>query len=226
MRERTALLIGASGLVGGNCLDYLLADDYYTKIITPVRSLLPVEHSKLIQHQVDFDKPEDLREVLKGDDVFCCLGTTIRKAGSKAAFNIVDLVYPLRVAKLALLNGAEQFLLISAMGADPQSSIFYNRVKGEVEQAIENCGYPALNIFRPSLLIGERPEKRAGEDIGKWLFRFLPFIFIGPLARYKPVAARAVAYAMVEVAKGKRLGKHVIESTMISSLFRQSEPKR
>lgn len=221
MGDRTALIVGASGLTGGHCLDYLLIDPYYTKVIAPVRRLLAIEHPKLAQHLVDFDRPEDLCEVMKGDDVFCCLGSTIKKAGSREAFRTVDFVYPTRVAELALLNGAEQFLLVSAMGADPQAPIFYSRVKGETEQAIESCGYPVLNIFRPSLLIGERQEKRLGEDIGQWLFRFLPLMFSGPLAKYKPVEARAVAYAMVEVAKKKRPGRHVFNSAFIRADYEE-----
>ena len=222
MGERTALLFGASGLTGGHCLRYLLADDHYTKVVAPGRRLLDIEHPKLEQPLVDFDRLDGFVEALKGDDVFCCLGTTIRKAGSREAFQTVDFVYPSRIAELSHRNGAVQFLMVSAMGADPKSPIFYSRVKGEVEQAIRNYGYPALTFFRPSLLLGKRQEKRVGEDIGQWLYRFFPFIFRGPLAKYKPVNARAVAFAMVKVAKEYMPGENIIESAMISDLYRQS----
>jgi len=221
MRKKMALLLGGSGLVGGHCLDYLLNDEYYTQVKALVRRPLSVEHPKLIQHQVSFDKLKDHLAKIKANDVYCCLGTTIKKAGSQKAFRKVDFSYPKEIAKLSLANGAEQFLLISALGANPNSLIFYNRVKGEVEQAIAQCGFQGFYIFRPSLLLGERKERRLSEEFGQKIFQWLSFGFMGVLKKYKPIEGKAVAFAMVEIAKEQRQGKQIFESSHIQSIYDQ-----
>ncbi len=223
MPKKTALLLGASGLTGGHCLDYLLNDEHYKQVITLVRRPLPIEHPKLIQHQVDFNQLNDCLADSKINDVFCCLGTTIKKAGSQKAFYEVDYTYPTEIAKLSLANGAEQFLLISAIGANPGSSAFYNRVKGEVEEEIARYGFKGFYVFRPSLLLGKRQERRPAEEFGEKFSRWFSFIFIGAWKQYKPVASRAVAYAMVKVAKKQPHGKQIIESNLIQSLYDQRQ---
>jgi uncharacterized protein YbjT (DUF2867 family) len=166
MPQKTALLLGGSGLTGRHCLNYLLNDEHYNQVVTLVRRPLAVEHPKLIQHQVNFNQLKDCFTKIQTNDVYCCLGTTIKKAGSKKAFYEVDFIYPTEIAKLSIANGAEQFLLVSALGANPRSSIFYNRVKGEVEQAIAQYGFQSYCVFRPSLLLGKRSERRTTEKIG------------------------------------------------------------
>src|SRR5947209_8187192 len=154
---RAALLLGGSGLVGGFCLQRLLEDSVYGKIISLGRRELPVSHPKLIQYGIAFESLETL-ELPRIHDVFCALGTTIRKAGSQEAFRRVDLEFPVSAARLGLKCGAKQFVLVSSVGARPQFGNFYLRTKGEVEQAITALPFASVHTFRPSLLLGERKE--------------------------------------------------------------------
>ena len=164
MSQRTALLLGGNGLIGSQCLKFLLDDPLYKKVVTPVRQKMAVSHDSLVQIQINFDRIEDHKDELECDDVFCCLGTTIKKAGSQEEFRKVDLTYPDRFARVAVEKGASQFLLVSAVGADSGSSIFYNRIKGEVEEAIGHYDFDTFHIFHPSLLLGKRQESRPGEN--------------------------------------------------------------
>jgi uncharacterized protein YbjT (DUF2867 family) len=217
-----ALLVGATGLVGEHCLRLLLAEPRYKSVTALVRTPLKISDCKLAQHLVDFDRLDEAHELARADDVYCCLGTTIKKAGSQEAFRRVDRDYPVEVASLALERGATQFLLVSAIGANAGSSVFYNRVKGEVERDISALGYQGVQIFRPSLLLGERKEFRLGETISQVVSSAVPFIFAGPLRKYKPIPASQVAAAMVEVAKRKLKGINVFESSELSALASKS----
>jgi uncharacterized protein YbjT (DUF2867 family) len=159
---------------------------------------------------------------MTADDVFCCLGTTIGVAGSQENFRKVDFDYPLQVAEICLKNGAQQFLLVSAMGANAASSIFYNKVKGEIENAIDKLNYSSLQIFQPSLLLGNRKEVRVGELIGKVVMKGLGFLFIGPIKKYKAIEAETVAKAMVKAALQAKKEKRVFQSDEIASLGKSS----
>jgi len=218
MTTRTAILIGATGLVGGHCLSLLLGDDDYGKVVTIGRRSLPATHAKLVQHVVDFERLAEYSDLIRGRDVFCCLGTTIRKAGSQEAFRRVDFTYQYELAEIAARNGAEQLLLVSSIGANPRSRVFYSRVKGELEAAV--CGLPfgSVNIFRPSLLLGERAESRAGERTAGTLLRYTTLLLAGPLRKYRPIQARVVAEAMVGEAKGGRRGVNVFESDEVTAM--------
>jgi len=202
------LLAGATGLVGGHVLHLLLADDTYQKITVLSRRGLPVTSPKLQQRLIDFDHLVDL-DVPRVDDVFCCLGTTIKKAGSQEAFRKVDFGYVEALARVAARHGAKQFLLVSAIGATPKSRVFYSRVKGETEAAVQAAGFAATHVFRPSLLLGDRAASRPAERLGIVVGRAVGFAFVGPLRRYRPIAAADVAAAMVRVAKKARPGTHV-----------------
>jgi len=203
---RTALVAGASGLVGGHLLRRLLAEPAYEHVAALGRRSLPVTHPKLTQHVIDFDRLREAANFPRADDVFCCLGTTIKKAGSQDAFYEVDFLYVHELARTALAYGATQFLLVSSLGANPRSRIFYSRVKGEVEEAVSRLAYRAVHIFRPSLLLGERAERRLGESVGIALSRLASPLFAGPLRKYRPIAADAVAAAMVRAALGGGAG--------------------
>ena len=216
--SKFALLLGASGLVGGHCLQRLLNDTAYGKVIALVRKPLPLHDPQLEQQVVDFSDLQNYAHLLKAHDVFCCLGTTIKKAGSQAAFRQVDFTYPVEIAKIAAANGAEQFLIVTALGANPASRIFYNRVKGEVEAAIAPLAFRAVHIFRPSLLLGKRQEIRLGEKIGERVAKIFSFLFAGPLRKYRPIAARTVAAAMIAVAKRNLAGVNTYESDQIQAL--------
>jgi uncharacterized protein YbjT (DUF2867 family) len=208
---RSALLIGASGLVGGHCLQFLLGESSYTRVVVLVRKPLSVKHDKLIQYVVDFTELETLGECLLVDDVYCCLGTTIKKAGTQEAFRKVDFDYPIKLAALTQHCGANQFLIVTSLGADPHSRIYYNRIKGEVEEAIRKISFITINIFRPSLLLGERIEYRTGEKAGAFILSGLKFALTGPFKKYRSIQARDVAKAMVQVAQKSLKGINIFE---------------
>lgn len=215
---RTALLLGGSGLIGGHCLDLLLRDEAYTQVIALVRKPLPITHPKLTQYSVDFDRLQDFAHLLKADDVFCCLGTTIKKAGSQEAFRKVDFTYAHEAAKLAASNRATQFLLVSSLGADAKSSVFYSRVKGEIEAAVSALNFTSVSIFRPSLLLGERAEFRFGERLAEPVAKALSFFLIGGLRKYRAIEARTVAAAMIEIAKAQTKDVNIYESDRIQRI--------
>ena len=212
----SVLLVGATGLVGRECLRLLLADSAFGRIaVLTRRPLSPdVRSPKLETHVVDFDHLNEYDALFAVDAIVCALGTTIRQAGSRTRFRTVDYEYPLAFARLGRRQGCEHFLIVSALGANPRSRVFYNRVKGELEDALRALGYPRLTIVRPSLLLGPRAELRLGEEVAKRVTRWL-----GPLVprAFKPVEARAVATTLVNAARQKGTGTNVIESAEIST---------
>ncbi|MFT5701467.1 MAG: hypothetical protein ACI8ZB_004362 [Desulforhopalus sp.] len=216
MPMRKALIVGASGLVGGHCLQALLDDDNYSEVTALVRKPLLKTDRKLRVVITHFDNLEHDLSNIQAHDVYCCLGTTIKKAGSQEAFKRIDYTLVVTVAELMQRQGAEQFLVISAMGADTSSKVFYNRTKGEMEVAIQGLGYPCIRIIRPSLLLGNRDEFRLGEKAGAILTPVLKPFMIGSLKKYRPVRAELVAQYMLKVAHEKPIsGVHVYESDLI-----------
>lgn len=201
------LLAGGTGLVGAACLQCLAAEPGVAEVRALVRRPLPTgaRLPRIIEVVTDFDRLEDSPALEGVQQVFCALGTTIRQAGSQAAFRLVDHDYPLRLARGALARGASHFLLVSAVGASAASRVFYNRVKGEVDAAILALGYRSVTIVRPSLLLGERAEFRLGEAVAA------RFSFLMP-AGYKPVHATQVAAALVAAAREDRPGARIIEN--------------
>ncbi|HET9487050.1 MAG TPA: NAD(P)H-binding protein [Chryseosolibacter sp.] len=206
---KTAVVAGATGLIGNLLVIKLVGSPRYESVITLTRKSLPSHHPKVRQVLTDF---HDLPSALSGvrpDDVFCCLGTTMAKAGSKNKFYEVDFEYPFALAKVTRGLGAKQYLLVSALGADRNSKIYYNRVKGEAESAIRTVGFDATHIFRPSLLLGQRTEKRTSEDIGKFLFKVFGFAIP---EKYKAIDAAKVAEAMLATASKDQKGTFIHES--------------
>ena len=214
----SALLLGATGLVGGHVLDLLLGDPAYGRVVVLGRRSIDREHPKLRQHVADLGRLEEHAALFAVDDVFCCLGTTIRAAGSREAFLRVDLDYPRAVAEAAARNGAERFLLVTALGADADSSVFYNRVKGEVEDAVRTLPFQEVAILRPSLILGERAERRPAEALAQRLAPRLNPLLRGPLRRYRAVEAETVARAMLRLAKAGGRGVRIVESDGIQAL--------
>jgi uncharacterized protein YbjT (DUF2867 family) len=206
---RTAILAGATGLIGSHVLQLLLKDPAYDQVIALTRKPLLWDDPKLKDTVVDFENLKDAADVLKGDDVYCCLGTTMKQAGSKEAFRKVDFEYPVSLAKSTKAQGARQFLLVTALGSDKNSSIFYNRVKGEVQEAIQTTGFEAYHIFQPSMLLGPRTDTRAGENIGQAVMKTLDFLIP---KKYKAIEFAKVARAMVALAKENRKGIFFHES--------------
>ena len=206
---KTALLAGATGLIGSQLLPLLAAQPRYKKILVIGRKDTKPGDAKIENLTVNFDHLHEYSALLKADDVFCCLGSTIRKAKTREEFRKVDYQYALNLAKISKALGAQQYFLVSAHGANRKSAIFYNRVKGETEDAISSVGFYALHLYRPSFLLGTRAEKRPGEEVAKILFRVFGFLLP---KRLRAINAGKVARAMVTQAEKEERGIFFHES--------------
>jgi uncharacterized protein YbjT (DUF2867 family) len=206
---KTALLLGATGLTGSFLLQELLQNNNYSTIHVYVRTKLNIQHEKLQQHIINFD---ELETAVQATDVFCCLGTTIKKAGSKKAFEKVDYQYPLKIATLQYKAGSKNFFIISAMGANATSIFFYNRTKGKIEEALKKVGFNTLGIFRPSLIAGNRKEKRLAESLFNKLMKY-----INPLLpkNIQSVTASAIAKCMIYYANSTLHGNYTVQNKAI-----------
>jgi len=199
-KHKTALVFGATGLVGSKLVDLLIEDERYSKIRVANRSSKNYEDSKIEEVLVDFNHLEEYADSFNADDVFICLGTTIKKAGSKPAFEKVDLDYPTEIARLAKQNQVSQLVHISAIGANSKSSNFYTKTKGKAEEAVWKVGPENSYAVRPSMLFGNREEFRLGEKIGIALMKTLGFLMVGPAKKYKGIYDEEVAQAMIFIA--------------------------
>lgn len=207
---KKALIIGASGLIGSYLTKILLDDERYTAVHVLVRTPIQTEHPKLHQHKFDFDWPN--KSLIEGHELFCCLGTTIKKAGSQAAFRRVDFDYIVQTAKTALENGITKMAIVSSIGANPQSKVFYSKIKGETEEALKQLNFKGLHILRPSLLLGNRAELRMAELVGAFLGTAFSFAIPD---KYKAIEAQLVAKCMVHQMNLDQLGLHILESDEI-----------
>ncbi|HSO57723.1 MAG TPA: NAD-dependent epimerase/dehydratase family protein, partial [Paenisporosarcina sp.] len=199
MKKRTALVAGATGLTGSHLIKFLCENEAYEKVTIIVRQAISYTNPKLTTKIKNLDQvtTTDFEGV---NDFFCCLGSTMKKAGSKEAFEKVDLIAPVEMGKHAQAQGAQHMLVISAMGANSSSSIYYNRIKGKMEEQVSVLQFPHVSIFRPSLLTGERQEFRLGERFGAFAMKALKSSFIGPLKKYRAIEAQQVAFAMMQKA--------------------------
>ena len=204
---KKALVIGATGAVGKDLIDQLLKDDAFGSVVAFVRRPLAVENPKLTVHVIDFDHPERWRQLLRGDVLFSCLGTTIKAAGSQAVQWKVDYTYQYEAAKAARENGVETYALVSAIGASPKAKFFYNRMKGELEEAVKKLGFPACFILQPPSLV-RKGSDRFGEKAGVVALR--AFNAIGLMRAWTPMPTEEVAAAMVRLAKSGRLPTETI----------------
>ncbi|SFD05532.1 Uncharacterized conserved protein YbjT, contains NAD(P)-binding and DUF2867 domains [Chitinophaga sp. CF118] len=216
--SQTAVVLGATGLTGNSLVTLLLHDNRFSKVKVLLRSPSLKQRPGLEPVIVDFDDEESLTSALQGDMIFCCIGTTIAKAGSKEKFRQVDFDIPVRCATIARRQNIAEFLLISSVGANPRSRAFYMRTKGETEQAIEKLGFPTLHIFRPSLLVGRRREFRLGDWIAMLLIPVFYFFLQGSWRKFRPIKAVNVARAMINAAVNSPSGTHVYESDAIKEL--------
>jgi uncharacterized protein YbjT (DUF2867 family) len=203
----TALIAGASGLTGSALMELLLENNTYDRVKALVRKPLEIDHPSLEQIVWDYENPDNTR--IQADHVYCCLGTTMKKAGSRKAFYRVDHDYPLQVALAAYQNGAGKFALVSAVGANPGSVFYYNRVKGQLEEDLKEIPFDAIYIFRPSMLLGNRKEFRPAESLGKGLMKPLSFLLPGNM---KPIHVRQVAACMFDEMWSKEKGVKIIPS--------------
>lgn len=235
---RIAIISGGSGLVGTQLLHQLFAQDQYDRVIAVGRRELALKHKKLVQVQVDFDRllEVDLEEKLREKDLggdnhdlvtaltagdflmhaYCSLGTTIKEAGSKENFYKIDHDYVLAFARWTNQLAASKFLYVSAIGADPNSSIFYNKVKGEIERDLKPLSFKYIGIFQPSILLGNRKEARIGEDVGKVVMKAVTFL--GIYKKYKPIYDYQVAKAMLYHASKDKTGIETISSKEMHDL--------
>ena len=205
---RSVLLAGASGLVGAEVLDQLKADPSVSRIVVIARRPMPSLDPRIEARVVDFNALDSNADLFAVDQIFCALGTTMKQAGSKEGFRRVDFEYPLALARLGVAHGARHFLLVSALGADAESRIFYNQVKGELENALRTLGLRSVTIVRPSLLLGKRKEFRPFERLAMIVGEVVP-------GRYRPVRAKDVAKALVTWARKDEPGLRIIESEQI-----------
>lgn len=218
MSKRTAVLLGASGMVGGFCLKALLQSEEYGRVVVMSRRELALAaNPKLEKKIVNFDALT-ANDFAGANDIFCALGTTIRKAGSQEAFQRVDLEYPVAAARQGRSAGATQFVLVSSAGADATAKNFYLRTKGDLEQKLGELGYQGLHIFRPGLLLGQREEVRPGERFATRIAPFINMTLWGPLRHYRSIAGEAVGNAMVVAASQSTTGTTYYEYDQIRRL--------
>ena len=215
---KTALLFGATGLVGSHLLNLLISNNNYSKIKLFVRSSIELNDPKIEIIQTDFKNLENHREDIKGDDCFFCIGTTKKNSPDKNEYKRVELELPKQVAQIAKSNLVNSFVFVSSGYADPKSSGDYLKFKGLVEEDLIRLNFPKLGIMRPSFLLGARQEKRVGEKIGIFIFKLLSPLFLGPLKKMKPIHSATVAKAMIAITQSNH-SKIIFESNEISEII-------
>lgn len=193
---KKVIIAGANGLVGSHLLNFLLSENEVEMVVALVRKPLGITHPKLFQEIIDFNKISSYSGLINGSAVFCCLGSTRAKTPDLDDYRRVDYNYPLSLAQIASKNKIEQFHLVSAIGANPKSKNFYVRVKGEVERDIKQLNFKSLHIYKPSLLVGERKEKRLLENTGHYIMKMLNPFLTGRFEKYRSIKGEVVAGAM------------------------------
>lgn len=203
-----AVILGASGLTGGELVSQLLKDDNFSALHLLVRRKLELNDPRIFQHVVDLENKTQLEEVIPEQAIlFSCIGTTQKNVkGDKQAYRKIDLDIPLRVATIVRAKGGQQMVLLSSVGANASSGNFYLALKGEVEEKIATLNFDCLHIYRPSILVGDRKEKRVGESIGKWVMQAVAFLLVGSWQNYKPANVRGIAASMRKVVRENRKG--------------------
>lgn len=218
MSGACAVVAGVTGLVGKHLLKELLSDNFYQKIRTISRRDPGLSDDRIEKYIIDFGELINADIDLRDTHIFCCLGTTMKKAGSKEAFRKVDHDYVNALAEKGAREGASQFLLVSSMGASPGSMFFYNRVKGETEEDVSASGIPVVRIFRPSMILGDRMESRPLETIGKLIVKGLGPFMVGSLRKYRAIHAAQIARAMLITSKYDQKGVFIHESEEIHEI--------
>jgi uncharacterized protein YbjT (DUF2867 family) len=220
MNEQTAVVIGATGLIGNMVVEELLNDDVFSIVRTLTRKPLTIIHPKLQQKIVNFNDINDYKEKFEeGDIIFCCIGTTQKKVqGDKEAYKKVDYDIPVNAAQIGISRGYKKYLLVSAIGANENSSNFYLQLKGKTENAIKKFSFRSISIFRPAQLLGKRKEYRPAEKILQPVTKFISLFLFGSLKKYRSIHAKDVAKAMVKESKQNNPGIHYFEYTQMMQL--------
>jgi uncharacterized protein YbjT (DUF2867 family) len=213
-----AVIAGASGLVGKELLQIILKESFYNEVLVLVRKELPVQHKKLVQLIVDFDKPESYKKSITGHAVFCCLGSTKKKTPDLSIYRKIDHDYPVTLAQTAFQNKVKQYHLVSALGADKRSANFYTKMKGETEEDVQTIGLPTVHIYQPSLLTGSRNESRPLERIAASVMKVVDPLLIGSLKKYRSIPAATVARAMFKLSLNNQEGVYIHPSDHIKNL--------
>jgi len=217
--SRTALVAGASGLTGQYVMKALLRDSTYEKVHVLLRQPMAYDHPKLSQHVFDFKHFSEIAPLFEVDDVFCCLGTTMKAAGSREKFVKVDYTYPIEMARLAIGHGVKRFVVMSSVGANASASNFYLNTKGILEDSLRTFGLPHLIIIRPSILIGDRRQHRPLESLFTLCMRAASVAMVGKLRRYRPILAKHVAWTMVHLAKHCTKDVCICESDELQRIY-------
>jgi len=216
---KTAIILGATGLTGSHLLELLLEDSDYKRVKVFTRNKLTISHPKIEEHVIDLLKLSDYSEQFNADVVFCCVGTTKAKTPNKELYRAIDYGIPVEAAKLCKQNSIKQFIVVSALGAKAESKVFYNRLKGEMERDVLAQKIEHTHLMQPSLIVGDRKEKRTGEDFSKHLMTVFGFLIP---ARYKMIQAKTIAKAMVQLAR-KPSKEQVIPSDKIRLIATEYE---
>ncbi len=200
---KTAIIIGATGLTGNIVLNKLLKDDRYSTLKVFTRKSLHIKNSKVIEKIGNLLDLNFFEDDFYADELYCCIGTTAKKTPDKDFYKKIDYGIPVSAAKLCKSNRVNTILIVSALGANAKSSIFYNRIKGEMEQDVASEKIKNTYFLRPSIIIGNRNEKRLGEIIGVSLFNLIQFLLIGKLKKYRAIHAEKIADKMIQLANSK-----------------------
>jgi uncharacterized protein YbjT (DUF2867 family) len=214
---KLAIILGATGLTGGQLLNYVLSDSYYEKVLVFGRRPLGINHPKLEEHILDLFQLRNKEEIFKSDVVFCCVGTTKAKTPNKATYKDIDYGIPVAAAELSKKNNIQCFVVMSSLGANANSPIFYNRIKGEMELAVLALEIPQTYVLQPSLIMGKRNEFRLGEALFKGLMHFINPLLIGQFRRYQSIQSTTLALAMAVLPKSIRLSG-IIPSNIIKDI--------
>ncbi|MEB0261677.1 MULTISPECIES: NAD(P)H-binding protein [unclassified Mucilaginibacter] len=210
-----AIIAGASGLIGSNLLNILLEAAEYSEVLVLVRKELPLKHKKLVQLVINFDDLGKFADTITGHAIFSCLGTTKSQAPDKEQYRKIDYAYPLQLAQLAKQNGVEQFHVVTAIGADKNSPVFYTKLKGELEDALQRLGLKTLRIYQPSMLMGERERSHWLENLATGLFKIIDPLLIGGLKKYRSIKGSTVAYVMFKKSLESATGTFIYTSDKI-----------
>lgn len=216
--RKRAIVFGSSGLIGSYLVKQLCKLPDYKEIICINRTPQNFEFSNVVEIINDFSDLTALSKIIKADEVYCCLGTTIKKAGSKENFKSVDFTLPLEIGKACKKNGVDHYLLVSSIGANAESGNFYLQTKGRLEQDLFKLSLPDLSIVRPSMLLGPRKESRFGEEAGKILMKVFSPLMIGKLNNYKAIQAEVVAKSMIIIANSSLTKQQVFESRELQEI--------